>query len=124
MYEDKLGLRRATLQYCQRKDKIVFYSYINLQRLTNKIKMVQTTSIPVERYSGNLKMEMLERKCGSNSAQILHYSECLDKVFSLRNLEIGPYVKQISLKSKTDCAYIWIPSIVIVLKNITMDRLS
>ncbi|VDN83638.1 unnamed protein product [Brugia pahangi] len=53
------------------------YNY--LQRLTNKIKMMQTTSIPVERYSGNLKMKRLERKCESNSAQILHHSECLDK---------------------------------------------
>ncbi|VIO92580.1 adenylate cyclase, type IX, putative [Brugia malayi] len=49
------------------------------KRLTNKIKMMQTTSIPVERYSGNLKMKRLERKCESNSAQILHHSECLDK---------------------------------------------
>ncbi|VDK73499.1 unnamed protein product, partial [Onchocerca ochengi] len=47
------------------------------KRLTNKIKMMQTTSIPIER--DNLRMKMLERKCESNSAQVLHYSECLDK---------------------------------------------
>ncbi|VDK72015.1 unnamed protein product [Litomosoides sigmodontis] len=49
------------------------------KRLTNKIKMMQTTSIPVEWHGGNLRMKVLEKKCGSNSAQILHYSECLDK---------------------------------------------
>lgn len=54
----------------------------NLQKLTNKVRMMQTTSIPIERYSGNVKMKMLEKKCESNSTQILHYSECLDKVHS------------------------------------------
>uniref|UniRef100_A0A915Q461 adenylate cyclase n=1 Tax=Setaria digitata TaxID=48799 RepID=A0A915Q461_9BILA len=49
------------------------------KRLTNKFKMMQTTSLPVERYSSNLMMKMLERKGESNSAQVLHYSECLDK---------------------------------------------
>ncbi|EFO17224.2 hypothetical protein LOAG_11276 [Loa loa] len=47
------------------------------KRLTNKLKMVQITSVPIERCSGNMKM--LERKCESNSAQVLHYSGYLDK---------------------------------------------
>ncbi|KAM3715876.1 Adenylate cyclase type, partial [Dirofilaria immitis] len=49
------------------------------KRLANKIKMLQTASVSVERYGGNLRMKVLERKCESNSAQILHFSECLDK---------------------------------------------
>lgn len=42
--------------------------------------MMPTSSLPVDRHSGSLRMKLLEKKGESNSTQVLHYSECLDKV--------------------------------------------
>ncbi|MCP9258296.1 Adenylate cyclase type 9 [Dirofilaria immitis] len=51
------------------------------KRLANKIKMLQTASVSVERYGGNLRMKVLERKRKSASLHALHPSDT--KPFSI-----------------------------------------
>ncbi|VDK21826.1 unnamed protein product [Anisakis simplex] len=75
------------------------------KKLTNKLKSAQGSSMPLTRGNvpsgGSLRMKLLERNRETNSAQFLHYSECLDKNYGDHSNSVETRRKSASLQALT-----------------------